>query len=254
MQRLKNLAVRRYMRLPAVARPTASVSAWRGAALLATVLLALPAAFAQLPPESDDSAARARIDAQRQRIEARFAAEQKACFQHFAVNDCRAESQRRRRSELAVLRRDEIQLNDAERQRKAAERQHDIDAKTSQRADRAKRSESAPQQGGARQSNRRLDHGSTTAARPPEPSAARPNPPIVPRARPRADPAERLAREANKRSQRASEDEANAARYEREQREAAEHKADVLRKNAERVKPVAPLPVPPPAAAAPDRR
>lgn len=67
------------------------------------------------------AAEHARITAERQQIEKRFAAEETACFQKFAVNDCRDASRARRRVEMADLRRQEISLNDAERKRKGAE-------------------------------------------------------------------------------------------------------------------------------------
>lgn len=67
------------------------------------------------------AAEHARIDAERQRIEKRFAEEEAACFQKFAVNDCRDASRARRRVDMADLRRQEIALNDAERKRKGAE-------------------------------------------------------------------------------------------------------------------------------------
>lgn len=66
------------------------------------------------------AAEQARIHAERQQIEKRFADEEAACFQKFAVNGCRDASRARRRVDMADLRRQEIALNDAERKRKGA--------------------------------------------------------------------------------------------------------------------------------------
>lgn len=66
------------------------------------------------------AAEHARIEAERQQIEKRFADEEAGCFQKFAVTDCRDASRARRRVEMADLRRQEISLNDAERKRKGA--------------------------------------------------------------------------------------------------------------------------------------
>ena len=80
------------------------------------------AAWAQIADGGLEVAAeQARIQAERQQIEKRFAAEEAGCFQKFAVNDCRDASRARRRLEMADLRRQEISLNDAERKRKGAE-------------------------------------------------------------------------------------------------------------------------------------
>ena len=86
-------------------------------------------AVAMLSPAhgSDASAELERIKTQRQAVDARFAAEQKACQGRFGVNDCVDAARRARRDALADLRRQEVSVNDAERKRKAAERLHEIE-------------------------------------------------------------------------------------------------------------------------------
>ena len=85
-------------------------------------LLGSTAVLAQIADGGLEVAAEhARIRAERQQIEQRFADEEVACFKKFAVNDCRDASRARRRAEMADLRRQEIALNDAERKRKGAE-------------------------------------------------------------------------------------------------------------------------------------
>jgi colicin import membrane protein len=72
------------------------------------LLLALPAlGNAQGSPESAELA---RINAQREHAEAEFAAQEKACYQRFAVNSCIETARKHRRDALAELRRQEIAL------------------------------------------------------------------------------------------------------------------------------------------------
>jgi colicin import membrane protein len=66
---------------------------------------------------------RGRFQIERMRIESRFEKENTACYARFAVTDCLSQVRRHRREELDILRRQEIALNDAERQRKALEPQ-----------------------------------------------------------------------------------------------------------------------------------
>ena len=53
--------------------------------------------------------------------QARFSAQEVACYARFAVNDCLVEVRSRQRELLGDLRRQEISLNDALRKRRAAE-------------------------------------------------------------------------------------------------------------------------------------
>src|SRR6218665_3886954 len=120
---------------------------WRLVLALAAVLACsaqaqvAPPAHAPAPPPPDKpagkhaqdpqvAAERARIAAERTRINARFAQEEKACHQRFAVNDCLNRNLAWQRAELAELRRQEVVLNDDERRRRAAERVDTLDQKT----------------------------------------------------------------------------------------------------------------------------
>ena len=211
---------------------------------LLALLLAAGGVWAQSPAADPSTlqAERARIAAERSRINARFAIEEKACHQRFAVNDCLKASRERQREELDVLRQQEIVLNDAERQRKGAEQLQKLEEK--QRA-------------------RELDQASRPGALPlPEPKTPpTPHGGKLPRtAEPRtpdtakieayqqsmrrkqeqhaADEARRAAQAANA----PAEEQRNAAR----QREAAEYKARTLERNARKPSTAQPLPVPAP--------
>jgi len=60
------------------------------------------------------------ISSTRQNYQREFAAQEVACYQRFAVNDCLNESRRLRRELMADLRRQEILINDTQRKRRAA--------------------------------------------------------------------------------------------------------------------------------------
>jgi colicin import membrane protein len=74
---------------------------------------------------------RARISAERARLEAGFLAEDVACYKKFAVNSCLGKVNARRREALADLRRQEISLNDEERRIKGAEQLRRTEEKSS---------------------------------------------------------------------------------------------------------------------------
>ena len=67
----------------------------------------------------DVTAQRERIATQRAKHEADFAQAQQACLARFAVTDCQREARRVRRVALDELRRQELVLNDLDRQTKA---------------------------------------------------------------------------------------------------------------------------------------
>ena len=85
---------------------------------------------------------RARIDDERRQVEARYAAEEADCRQRFFVTSCIDEAKARRREALDTLRQQELQLDDAERKRRAAERMQAIEAR---RAEAAARPQAASQ-------------------------------------------------------------------------------------------------------------
>jgi FtsZ-interacting cell division protein ZipA len=65
--------------------------------------------------------ARARLEVRRKQQEAYFVAESAACYQRFAVTDCLGKVKSSHYAAMSVLRREEIALNDLERQQKASE-------------------------------------------------------------------------------------------------------------------------------------
>ena len=91
-------------------------------------------------------AERARIGVERSRLEAGFLTEDTACYQRFAVNSCLDDVNERRREAMANLRRQEIVLNEQERQRKGAEQIRKTEEKASaenQQADAERRAKAA---------------------------------------------------------------------------------------------------------------
>jgi colicin import membrane protein len=189
----------------------------------------------------DPAAARERISRGRGEVEAAYKAQEKACYQTFAVNDCLKAARSRRREAMADLKRQETSLNDAERKRKGAERQRAIEARVP------------------------ADKRAAQAGQPAKTGPEGPRPPVGPtieekqaeRAREQernaADAAERKRdgqvkqREKELESARRKEDAArNAERQRKEQAQAEEHKAAVNKRMAERNKsPAQPLPPPP---------
>ena len=77
-------------------------------------------------PAPDVAAERSRIQVERAQAESRYGQEQAACYARFAVNDCLRDSRARRRQALDQLRRQDIALNDAVRQRRALEQRQQI--------------------------------------------------------------------------------------------------------------------------------
>jgi hypothetical protein len=76
-----------------------------------------------------DPGERARVAAERQVLEARYAAEERACRERFVVTACVSDVRVRRRDALAPLRERELQLADSERRQRALERQAGLSAK-----------------------------------------------------------------------------------------------------------------------------
>lgn len=79
----------------------------------------------------DIGAERARISAERASLMAGFLAEDVACYQKFAVNNCLDRVNAKRREVMANLRRQEILLNDEERRVKGAAQLRKLDEKSS---------------------------------------------------------------------------------------------------------------------------
>lgn len=208
------------------------------AVLLAASVHAQPAADEPASAQAE----RVRIAAERSRIDADYAVEQQRCFKRFAVNDCRNDSRRRRDAARSVLRKSEVELNDAERARRAAVQRDSIEQRQQERQNREAEAATTPRSeplASDRTEPARLvpqgDHN---------PRNSGPNSPIAPRAKPREDGHERRATAAAQRADRIAQEASNLAQRERRLREAAEHKAEVLKTDAARQQTAAPLPPP----------
>nr|WP_315240566.1 hypothetical protein [uncultured Albidiferax sp.] len=204
--------------------------------------LACTAVLAQVADGGLEVAAEhARIDAERQRIEKRFADEEAACFQKFVVNDCRDESRARRRVDMADLRRQEISLNDAERKRKGAEQL--------QRMEQAAAAKDGPPVAvGTATPRTRASAPVRTPAEPRKPYDAADAAKAQAERKASAESKARKAQEDQAaRARRAAAAASEPARYAKKLQEAADHKAAIDKRNAARTKPkAAPLPEPAP--------
>lgn len=101
-------------------------------AVALTLLTLLTCVGVRAQPAGDGvSAERSRIAAERVRIEEASAREEKACYQRFAVNDCLNDTRERKREFVSDLRRQELALGDAERKRRSAQRQREIEQRDS---------------------------------------------------------------------------------------------------------------------------
>ncbi len=184
---------------------------------------------------------RARIAAERTRLEQRFTQEQAACQHRFAVTDCVNASRAARQQGLAELQRQQNLLSDEERRRRAGERlqrlEHKADAHAEDRA--------------------------TRPVAPERQSKVPPRPPVNGKLPGTKEVPQRdLAREAQhehameRRQQEHAQDNARRAaqaasaaeeqrRFEAKQREAADYKARVLQREADKPSTAMPLPPPP---------
>lgn len=210
-------------------------------------LIALAAALAfALPAAADDGAERARIRTERDAVEARFKQQEKACYGRFAVTDCIQKAQRERNAMLADLRRQERVLNEADRRRRAAERQQALEERNSPQA--RQRAEEKRQQAlqehqarearAAEEGRKRKEDQAERAARAPRPPGQASGPP-GPQGSPRPvgtpKPPRLTPEEAAK----------NRAAHEARLKAAEEHNAKLRDRIARRKKPAASdLPVP----------
>lgn len=182
---------------------------------------------------------RARIQADRAQAQTRFAREEAACYQKFAVNDCINEARVRRREILADLRRQELSLAEADRKRAGADQIRRIEDKSGSdqprppQARRERRQETLDvrDQG----VGRLVDQSPTVRSEP----SARLDSALV-------DKQKNANNKARQRQQRASEAAVDQQRYDKKQKAAAERKAQRDKRLAERKKPLAnPLPAAP---------
>jgi colicin import membrane protein len=132
-------------------------------------------------PLSPDQVAaeRVRIEAERSRLRAGVAQDEAACYQRFAVNDCLRGVHTRARAPLDELRRQEILLNDAERQRRTQEQLKQIQDKAAARSqsDELQKREDARQQSEERA--KRAEQKKAAASAPVKPVAPRPAAPSL---------------------------------------------------------------------------
>lgn len=184
----------------------------------------------------DPDAERARLTRERAEIDARAKAEQTACYQRFAVEDCLQESRRKRRTAEDSIKRQEADLNDMERKRRAADTLERLDKAPPRAVDDPAAQERARQSQQGRE-QRAADHAASRAE-----AAAKAEDNRRALENKQRNHAEQQAKAARLQADAPTE----RARFERKQEQAARHRADVERKNAERTKPrSAPLPTPP---------
>lgn len=209
--------------------------AWTWAAAFVWAQGAAPIGAADLATE------RARIDAERRGIASRFAQEERACHQRFAVNDCLNRNLNWQRAALAELRRQEVLLNDNERQRRAAERLERLDDKAQERAPDAvdgpaaepRMPNEAPRPGGGK-----LPQAREPVPRVADPVAVRAHEERMERKQ------ERSAENATRRDEAAAQAAEQARRHQTRVREAQDRKARILERNAADPSTAQPLPVP----------
>lgn len=183
-------------------------------------LLAVLAAAAHGAPDSD-AAERARIQADRQAVEARFQAAQRDCETRFVVTQCLVDARQARRAALEPLQRQLHLLDDARRRERAVERLRAIQERESAAAARPALAASAP--------------------------AVAPAPPRQPLVR-------RAVRPSGVASAAAAEAQQRAAAQQQRVQQAQAHQEAVQARNARRDaqrKPAAGLPIPVPPASAP---
>jgi len=90
--------------------------------LLSVLALAVHAQIAAVAPAASMAdAERARINADRARLEAGFVTEEIACYKKFLLNKCLDEIKPRRRDAMSDLRRQEVLLDEQDRKAKAAQ-------------------------------------------------------------------------------------------------------------------------------------
>jgi colicin import membrane protein len=200
----------------------------------------LPVHAQETDVEAKEAKERDRIKAEKAVVEERFKVEEHACRQKFAVNDCVDRARRSRRDDMAGLQRQEQVLNDAERKRRSAERRKELDERVSPE----RQQEAADKRAKALQDTKdREDRNSEKAAKraadqagkaahPSAPKAARPGT-VEPQGKARP------SRAFNVPQPEASKAAANRAKYESNQKDAAQHKAAVREREAKRTKPPA---------------
>jgi hypothetical protein len=210
------------------------------------VLFALAFAAAAVHAQVPDAAAeRERIKAERGAAEARYKEAQKACRQKFAVTDCLDKARREHNTATDELKRQEHVLNDAERRKRAADAQKQIDEKNSpeqqqKEAERRARNLAEQQERDAKAAEKASKRAADEAQREKKgPRAKAPHGASGPQGGAR-DPRAPVAHGPTP-----TEAAKNRTDYDRRIAEAEQHKAEIAARNAKRTKPPA-ADLPPP--------
>lgn len=194
--------------------------------LLGSLLLAATfiAHAADTPPE--EAARREQLKQERATIQQGYAARQAACRETFAVNDCLNKARADMHAKMKRVQEQELELNDAARERRAAATAERLNAK-------------------AEAARARQESASSRAAEAPASGASRPAP------KKGSFELDGLPKPSTPRT--AEEEAQSRERFEAKKREIREHREEVLQRNAEKAK-SAPsaqrLPVPTAASAA----
>ncbi|MGH8821440.1 MAG: hypothetical protein ACREWJ_09150 [Rhodoferax sp.] len=210
--------------------------------IFATFCAAAAGQTADVAADQAANAEHAAINAERSRSEAAYLAEQKVCYQKFAVNDCLREAGARERKIRADLRRREIALDDAQRQRHAAEQ-----AQSRQENAAAERQKQSPEQvdarraKGAQEVQKRQERESSSASDRAKATASESQ-----NAQEAQSRVQRHLDETASQARKAAAAPAQRAQYEEKIRAAAQRKADLDKQLQENQSPPAkPLPLPP---------
>lgn len=180
------------------------VALWFAFAMCASTAWAQPEAV-NAPTMEERQAEGQRLSAARQKIDADYQQELKACYQNFDVTSCRIQARERRIHASSALRQEELRYNASERRIQAAEavqRTLEKNSEAKQKEAEAERAQAIQARKDRADANtqKQLDHELQGTKR---------------------------------------------GEYEQKQRDAAQHRADVEKKRRERTKePAAPLPVP----------
>jgi hypothetical protein len=173
--------------------------------LAAICVVAAAQTDATFPTEAQRNEERTRLTRERQQLEEQYRQDMKLCYQNFDVNSCRLQARDRRIQANEALRKEELRFNAQERQIHAEETRRAVAERNSE----AERKKAEAQRAAA-----------------------------VAAAKDRTDAnAQKQIDHALQGTKRGD--------YEQKQRDAAQHRADVEKKQRERTKePAAPLPVP----------
>ena len=195
---------------------------------------------------------RKRILDQSNKTEADYLAQRAECYQRFSVNACLMQASGERNALIADLERQKVSVNDAERKRKGAEKLLRTEEKTApkvlealaERRGQFLQDDASRQQ---RAQDKAAKHNGTQA---PE-AANQPGPKPASNVNP-ARSNDYIKRQQRKKEQAQAQSEKKAqaivarAIYDQRQQEAAQRKADALKKQQQKTKqPAAPLPLPP---------